>query len=64
MTIDIRGMAPLLQVYDMPTALHFYCEVLGFKVTSSAPAPGGSFDWVLLEWNGVQMMLNTQYETS
>ena len=62
MMINIQGMTPLLQVYDMPTALHFYCEVLGFKVINSAPSPEGSYDWALLEWNGSQLMLNTCYE--
>lgn len=62
MTIEIQGMTPLLQVYDMPTSLHFYCEVLGFKVTNSAPSPMSSYDWVLLEWNGSHLMLNTRYE--
>jgi hypothetical protein len=33
--IDIRGMAPLLQVFDMPTSIKFYCEVLGFEIIST-----------------------------
>jgi hypothetical protein len=32
MTIDVRGMTPLLQVYDMATSLRFYCDILGFKI--------------------------------
>ena len=31
MTIEITGMAPLLQVYDIGTALQFYCDILGFR---------------------------------
>jgi glyoxylase I family protein len=30
--MDIHGVAPLLQVFDMPTAIGFYRDVLGFKV--------------------------------
>jgi len=30
--MDIHGIAPLLQVFDMPTSLHFYRDVLGFTV--------------------------------
>jgi len=31
-TIDVRGMTPLLQVYDMATSLRFDCDILGFKI--------------------------------
>jgi catechol 2,3-dioxygenase-like lactoylglutathione lyase family enzyme len=38
MGIEIRGMAPLLQVFDMPTSIAFYRDVLGFEVvTTSKP---------------------------
>jgi catechol 2,3-dioxygenase-like lactoylglutathione lyase family enzyme len=61
MAIDIRGMTPLLQVFDMPTSVQFYCEVLGFElVTTSQPGP--RFHWALLQWQGIELMLNTAYE--
>jgi len=28
MALDVRGLTPLLQVYDMPTSVRFYREVL------------------------------------
>ena len=31
MAVDIKGMTPLLQVFDMATSLKFYCDVLGFQ---------------------------------
>ena len=31
MALDLRGMCPLLEVFDMPTSLGFYCDVLGFE---------------------------------
>lgn len=63
MPIEVRGLAPLFQVYDMPTSIHFYSDLLGFEVVQHAPeyAPG-RFHWALLRLNGVELMLNTKYE--
>ena len=30
--IEIRGQCPYFQVFDMPTSIRFYTEVLGFEV--------------------------------
>jgi len=62
MPIPVRHMAPLLQVFDMPTSIDFYCKVLGFEVVMSDDKPLPNVDWVLLELNGIQLMLNTAYE--
>lgn len=62
MTIEIRGMAPLIQVYDIGISLHFYRDILGFTLTSSPNWSGEYLDWALLEWGEVQLMLNTIYE--
>ena len=35
MAIVVQRMTPLLQVFDMPTALAFYRDALGFEVVSS-----------------------------
>ena len=35
MPIETRGLVPLLFVFDMPTSLRFYRDVLGFEVASS-----------------------------
>lgn len=61
MAIDIRGFAPLFQVFDMPTSITFYRDVLGFEVVSTSE-PGPRFDWALLRLQGVELMLNTAYE--
>jgi catechol 2,3-dioxygenase-like lactoylglutathione lyase family enzyme len=61
MTFDFRGMAPLLQVFDMPTSMRFYRDVLGFEVVSASGADDSS-DWVWLQHGGVHVMLNTAYE--
>ncbi|HEX7286829.1 MAG TPA: VOC family protein [Candidatus Angelobacter sp.] len=62
MGIEIRGLAPLLQVFDMPAAITFYCDVLGFAIKNTDGKPVPHNDWVLLELNGAQLMLNTAYE--
>jgi len=59
--MDIHGVAPLLQVFDMPTAIRFYRDVLGFTVANTS-APGDDCDWCLLKLNGAEVMLNTAYE--
>jgi glyoxylase I family protein len=62
MPLDIRGLVPLLQVFDMPTSIHFYRDILGFEVVNTS-RPGEHFDWALLRLHGVELMLNTAYES-
>jgi glyoxylase I family protein len=63
MPIDFQGVCPLLQVFDMPTALRFYRDVLGFEVIQAPPgAHDDRFGWVLLTFKGTEIMLNTAYE--
>jgi len=62
MAVDIRGMAPLLQVFDMPTSIKFYRDALGFEVVTTSTPRGEHFDWALPQVNGVELMLNTAYE--
>jgi glyoxylase I family protein len=61
MSIDICGMAPLLEVFDMPTSLTFYRDKLGFRVTGDS-GQGNESGWVMLELGGETIMLNTAYE--
>lgn len=61
---EIRGMCPLLQVFDMATSLKFYCDVLGFKIhatDSNTTAPDHNWVW-LVRGDDVQLMLNTAYD--
>lgn len=62
MAIEIRGSAPLLQVFDMPTSVRFYRDQLGFEVVSTDGRPAEDCDWVLLRLGDVELMLNTAYE--
>jgi catechol 2,3-dioxygenase-like lactoylglutathione lyase family enzyme len=62
--IDVRGVAPLMQVYDMPTAVRFYRDALGFEVVNTSPVMGpDKFHWVMLRLGKAEIMLNTAYET-
>jgi glyoxylase I family protein len=62
MSIDVRGVCALLQVFDMPASVHFYRDVLGFEVVQTSPREGDQFDWGLLRLGGAEVMLNTAYE--
>ncbi len=62
MAIDVRGLAPLLAVFDMPTSIKFYCDGLGFEIVGTDGKPAPRFDWVLLRLNGAELMLNTAYD--
>ena len=63
MTLDIRGMTPLLQVFDMARSLRFYCDVLGFEIVQTdANTQAPNHNWVWLRLNGTDLMLNTAYE--
>ena len=61
MTLKVEAFAPLIQVFDMPTSLAFYRDVLGVQVVMQS-APGEDFDWGLLRLGNVELMLNTAYE--
>ena len=61
MAIDIKGMAPLLSVFDMPVSLCFYRDVLGFEVAQDS-GQGENSGWVMLQKNDATLMLNTSYD--
>ena len=62
----LASMTPLLQVFDMPRAVEFYCAKLGFEVVDHSPeidaAEGRYFHWCCLRRDGAQVMLNTAYD--
>ena len=63
MALDVRGLTPLLSVFDMPTSVRFYRDLLGFEVAmSSPPVEEVMFHWCLLRLGGAELMLNTEYE--
>src|SRR5262245_47151627 len=61
MPIRVEGLAPLIQVFDMPTSIAFFRDRLGFTVASQSQS-GDDCDWCLLRLNDAKLMLNTAYE--
>jgi glyoxylase I family protein len=61
MALEIEGCTTLIEVFDMPTSVAFYRDVLGFKVVAQSQ-PGDHFDWGLLRLGDIELMLNTAYE--
>ena len=62
MSIEVAGVCTLLQVFDMPTSVRFYRDILGFEIIQTTPREGDQFDWGLLRLGETQLMLNTAYE--
>jgi len=64
----LASMTPLLQVFDMPRAVAFYRDMLGFEVIAHSPeieaAEGRFFHWCALRRDGAQLMLNTAYDAN
>jgi catechol 2,3-dioxygenase-like lactoylglutathione lyase family enzyme len=61
MPLRITGTVTLLQVFDMPTSLHFYRDLLGFEVFQRSQ-PDDNCGWAWLRLDGSEIMLNTAYE--
>ena len=57
MPIAIRGLCPLIQVFDMPTSLRFYRDVLGFAEVSKS-GTGDDVHWAWLRHGDADVMLN------
>jgi catechol 2,3-dioxygenase-like lactoylglutathione lyase family enzyme len=62
--IEVQGMSPMLSVFDMPTSLKFYCDVLGWRVSTTQGAPAPNSDWAYLTLNGMDLWLKSAYEQS
>jgi glyoxylase I family protein len=68
MSFSPLGLTPLIGVWDMPTALAFYRDVLGFSVVAASPevetAEGRFSHWMWLRFGKAEIMLNTQYDSN
>jgi catechol 2,3-dioxygenase-like lactoylglutathione lyase family enzyme len=63
MSLELRGICPLIQVYDMPESVKFYCGLLDFTLVTHSPFYAeGLFHWALLRGHGAELMLNTAYD--
>jgi glyoxylase I family protein len=60
MTLPLRGLTTLLQVFDMPRSLAFYRDLLGFEIVCTSP--GENFSWAMLRQGDCTLMLNTAYD--
>ena len=61
MGLTIRGLCPLIQVFDMPSSLRFYRDVLGFaEVQTSGHSDAAGWTW--LRHGEAEVMLNTAYD--
>lgn len=65
--MNLSGLVPLIQVFDMPAALAFYRDGLGFEVEMASPeveTPEGHFShWMMLKSGHARLMLNTAYDS-
>jgi catechol 2,3-dioxygenase-like lactoylglutathione lyase family enzyme len=59
--LAIRGLCPLLSVFDMPRSLRFYRDILGFAEVQKS-GEGDSVGWAWLELGDACLMLNTAYD--
>src|SRR3954469_8986587 len=59
--MELNALTPLIQVFNMPRALAFYRDLLGFEIAADS-GNGDDSSWVWLRLNDIDLMLNDQYE--
>ncbi|MES2392457.1 MAG: VOC family protein [Acidobacteriota bacterium] len=67
MAIEVRDVCALMSVWDMPTTVRFYRELLGFEMVQRSPTYATVrgeelFHWCMLRANEATIMLNTEYD--
>ena len=65
--IEIRDGCTLISVWDMPTSVRFYRELLGFEIVQRSPTYATEngeelFHWCMMKSNAACLMLNTDYD--
>ncbi len=64
----MTGPIALFQVFDMPNAIAFYCDILDFEIYRHSPfvetAEGRFFHWAWLRNGPVELMLNTAFDAN
>ena len=63
MSYRLEGAKTLLEVFDTPTSLRFYRDLLGFEVVM-ASGEGDDVGWAWLRRDDAEIMLNSAYETN
>jgi glyoxylase I family protein len=61
MAINAHSVTAFLEVFDMPTSIAFYRDVLGCEIVQTSDA-GEHFSWAMLKLGGATLMLNTAYD--
>jgi glyoxylase I family protein len=61
MPLQVSGTVTLLQVFDMPTSLRFYRDLLGFEMVQQSQ-PEDNCGWAWLRLDDAEIMLNTAYD--
>jgi uncharacterized glyoxalase superfamily protein PhnB len=66
--MQLQGLVPLIQVFDMPESVAFYRDVLGFELVDHSPeieaAEGRYFHWCWLRHGSAELMLNTLHDAN
>ena len=65
--IEIKDGCALLSVWDMPTSVRFYRDLLGFEIIQRSPTYATEngeelFHWCMMRANAAYLMLNTEYD--
>ena len=60
MSVEIQGMTPLIEVFDIERSIAFYHDALGFDVHQSAGNEHG-LGWAWLKCGDLDLMLNSMY---
>jgi glyoxylase I family protein len=67
MAIEIKDVCALMSVWDMPTTVRFYSDLLGFEIVAQSPTYAVEdgeelFHWCTLRAGRACIMLNTEYD--
>jgi glyoxylase I family protein len=65
--IEVKDVSPLMSVWDMPTTVRFYRDLLGFEIEARSPtyaveAGEELFHFCRLRSGDAIIMLNTEYD--
>ena len=59
MTTTYKKLTPNIMVEDVNVTVQFYRDVLGFEILTTIPE-SGTFDWVMMQRDGVQLMFQSR----
>lgn len=65
MQVSFQGVTPLFKVFDVPSSVAFYRDLLGFEVVSTSKSfddQPENYGWAMLRRDTVSLMVNNMYE--